>query len=137
MLLLPVTAEAQLKSPEYLEVAQVSILKADLQQVTAVADLKFYNPNGYALTLKDCDIDAWVNQQYIGKVTVDEKIKVPARDTFLLPVTLTVPVARIFSNALDLLSTSSMPLKLDGSIKAGKAGIFIRIPVKYEGALDL
>lgn len=128
---------AQVKSLEYLDVQDFRVHKADLQEVTVIVNLRFYNPNWYGMTLKDGDMDAYFNNVYLGKAIADEKTKVPAKDTFLIPVSITARLDKVFSNALDLLMNNTILVKLDGSIKAGKAGIFIRVPIKYEGEQQL
>lgn len=137
LVLLPVSSFAQLKSIEYLDVERFRIHKATTQDITVVLNLRFYNPNRYGLTLKDGDVDAWINSNYLGKAIVDEKTRIPARDTFVIPVTLTAPLDKIFTNVLEFLTNKTIIIKLDGSIKAGKAGIFIRVPVRYEGEQQL
>jgi len=132
-LFLSIQSNAQVKSLEYVDVQDFRVHKASLQEATVVVFLRFYNPNWYGLTLKDGDIDAYFNNAYLGKAIADEKIKVPAKDTFLIPVTITAGMDKVFSNALDLLMNNKILVKLDGSVKAGKAGIFIRVPIKYEG----
>ena len=134
LLLFPLSSYSQLQSLEYINLAGFRVHKADLQQVTVVLNLRFYNPNRYGLTLKEGDVDAWFNHHYLGKAILDEKTRVPARDTFLIPVTLTAGLDKIFSNALELLTNNTVLIKLDGSVKAGKAGIFIRVPIRYEGS---
>ena len=128
---------AQVKSLEYLDVAAIRVQKADLKEVTVIADLRFYNPNRYGLSLKDGDIDAWFNDKYLGKAMLDERTKVPARDTFLMPVAITAGLENIITNALDVFSKKEVLVRLQGAVKAGKAGIYIRVPVRYEGTQQL
>jgi len=134
LLFLHTVASSQVKALQYQDVSSVRVEKADLEQATLVADLRFYNPNSYRMELKDGDVDAYINDQYVGKALLDQRTVVPARDTFLLPVAITVRMEKIFTNALDLLSDKEIKVRLDGNVKAGKRGLFINIPVKYEGA---
>lgn len=137
LVLLPVSSNAQLKSIDYLDIESFRIHNTTAQEITVVLNLRFYNPNRYGLTLKDGDVDAWINSNYLGKAIMDEKTRIPARDTFVIPATLTAPLDKIFTNILELLANKTIRVKLDGTIKAGKAGIFIRVPVRYEGEQQL
>ena len=135
LFLLPFSPEssAQVKALEYQDVQDFRIHKADLQQVTIILNLRFYNPNHYSVDLKDGDIDVYFNDRLSGKAILDERTKVPARDTFLLPVTIVAPIDKIVTNALELLVNNEVLVRLEGTVKAGKRGIFIKIPVRYEG----
>lgn len=124
---------AQVKALEYQDLEHFRVQQVDLQQATIVTDLRFYNPNAYALDLKDGDLDVYFGEKYVGKAVLDERTKVPARDTFLLPVSITAGLQNIFVNALDILANNEVTVRLQGSIKAGKGKLFVRIPVRYEG----
>lgn len=104
-----------------------------LQQAVVAADLRFYNPNNYRVSLKNGDLDAWLNEQYLGKARLDERVPVPAQDTFMLPVSVAVDLKRIFPNALTFLANQEVNVRLEGSVKVGKSGLFIRVPVNYQG----
>jgi LEA14-like dessication related protein len=135
MIIIATAACSQPKSLVYQELRSFRVQQVDLQQATIVLDLKFYNPNNYSLSLKNGDLDAWLNNRYLGKATLDERTTIPARDTFLLPVSVTADLKNIVSNAFELLSSQDkdMLVRLQGTIRAGKAGVFIGVPVRYEG----
>jgi LEA14-like dessication related protein len=99
------------------------------------ANLRFYNPNNYSLSLKNGDLDAYVNNKYLGKATVDERIAVPPSNSFVLPVTIDINMLRVLKDAFDLLSLqkSDVLLRLQGTISAGKGRVYFRVPVTYEG----
>lgn len=111
------------------------IHKMDFQQVVIVANMRFYNPNNYGLTLKNGDLDAYLNNKYLGKAEIDERVSVPANNEFLMPVTLTANLPALLKDAFDLLSLqkSDVLVRLQGNVRAGKGGVFINVPVSYEG----
>jgi LEA14-like dessication related protein len=129
------TACSQPKALVYQNVQHIRVQQVNLQQATLVVDLQFYNPNNYGLSLKNGDLDAWFNNNYLGKATLDERTIVPAHNTFILPVTITAELKNIVSNAIDLLThqSSDVLVRLQGMVKAGKGGIFINVPIQYEG----
>ena len=126
---------SQPKALVYQDLRNFRVHQVDLQQATIVLDLQFYNPNGYGLSLKNGDLDAYFNDKYLGKATLDERTAIPARDTFLLPVTVTADLRNLITNALDLLTTKNKDVlvRLQGTVRAGKGGIFISVPMHYEG----
>ena len=126
---------SQPKALVYQDVTNFRVQQVSLQQVTVVLDMRFYNPNDYGLSLKNGDLDAYFNDKYLGKATLDERIAIPAHDTFLLPISVTANIGSILSNALDLLTSkaSDVLVRLQGTVHAGSGGIFISVPVRYEG----
>lgn len=119
----------------YQDLRNFRVHNVSVQQITLVAELKFYNPNGYGLSLKNGNVDAFFNDKYLGKATIDERTAIPARDTFLLPVSVTADLRSLLSNALGILSkqNTDVMVRLQGSVKAGKGGIFVNVPVNYSG----
>ena len=126
---------SQPKALVYKDLRNFRVQELTLQRVTVVLDLLFYNPNNYGLSLKNGDLDAYFNSKFLGKAILDERTAIPARDTFLLPVSVTADLSNILTNALEVLTNSNAEVlvRLQGSIRAGKGGVFIGVPVKYEG----
>lgn len=117
----------------YKDTRNFRVHKVGFQNTTLVMDLRYYNPNNFGMQLKDGDIDVFLNSSYVGKGHLDERTAVPARDTFLIPVSVDVDMSRLFSNALTLLSQKDVDVKLEGTVKVGKGGVFVRVPVRYVG----
>lgn len=124
---------AQVKALEYRDLDHFRVQQVDFQQATILTGIRFYNPNGYNLYLKEGNIDVYFNDRFVGKAVLDEKVRVPAKDTFVLPATITAGLQNIVANALDMLTEKQILVRLKGSIKAGKGSIYIRVPVNYEG----
>jgi LEA14-like dessication related protein len=99
-------------------------------------DLQLYNPNTYPLTLKDANINVFINDKRVGIVSLMTSFSVPANDTFLLPVKLQADLTNIFANAYSILSNKPVDVHLQGSIKAGR-GIYLNIPINYQTKLKL
>jgi len=101
-------------------------------------DVKLYNPNSFTVRLKDADVDIYVNQTYIGKMfVVNGNYLVPKADTFLLPVKVDVDLKNVLPNAMRLLFDKMVDVKVTGKIKAGKHGLYVSIPINYEGKQDI
>ncbi len=138
ILLFLAAALAGCSSPKalvYQDIRNFRVHNVSLQDVTLVAELQFYNPNNYSLQLKNGNVDAFFNDKYLGKATIDERTAIPARDTFLLPVSVQADLRALLSNTLNVLSSQNgdMLVRLQGSVRAGKGGIFVNVPVNYTG----
>ena len=98
-------------------------------------DLRFYNPNRFGVDLKNGDIDAYLNNKYLGKALLDENVQMPARDTFRLPLTFQISLSDMVGQGLNMLNSNNQEvlIKMVGTVRAGKAGVFVPVPVYYEG----
>ncbi|MBS1778264.1 MAG: LEA type 2 family protein [Bacteroidetes bacterium] len=123
------------KDLEYQDVKNFSVSKISLNPEIGM-DVQFYNPNKYGMTLKDANIDLYINDKLVGHAYTEDKYKVPAADTFLLPVKLAADLSGVLHNALQLMSNREVTVKLRGSVKAGK-GVLVPIPINYEGKKKL
>jgi LEA14-like dessication related protein len=123
------------KNLEYQNVKNFRILNLSLQPDIGM-DVQFYNPNTFGVTMKEADINVFINDKMIGTGRLQKAYAVPASDTFLLPVVLKADLKSLFSNTYSILSNRLVTVKLQGHVKAGK-GVFVNIPINYEGKQQL
>lgn len=135
LLVILFVACANPKSLEYRDVKNISVSKISLTPEVGM-DVEFYNPNNYSMTLKDANLDLYINEKMVGHAVMDEKLTVPATQTFLLPVKFTADLKGVISNALQVLGNQEVAIRLKGSVKAGR-GVLIPIPINYEGKKKL
>jgi LEA14-like dessication related protein len=137
VVLLPFLAAACAKPTgfNYLGIKNFKVMKFGLQESTVGADAEFFNPNKFPVTMKGGSVDVYVNNNFFGKTTLDSTIQVPKKDTFLLPVVLKVDMNNTAMQVIQTLATGSdsVLIKLDGSAKIGRGGIFINYPIRYQG----
>lgn len=89
--------------------------------------------------MKRAEVDVYVNSNFFGHSILDSTIKIPRKDTFYLPVQMTVNMA---NTAIGLIQTfgggqQEVMIKLDGKARIGRGGFFINYPIKYEGPQKL
>ncbi len=121
----------------YRDIRSFKLRQAGLQQSAVNMDIRMFNPNGYCMKLKDADVDVYINGKLLGKMEVVGRCAVPGLDTFLMPVTLNVDMKNILPNTWQLFMNSEVNIKLAGTIKAGRHGVFIKVPLDYEGKQDI
>ena len=139
-ILLLVAGICSCKQPKdliYKNIENIGMKQAGLNQTTLSLDIRLYNPNKYSLKLKKADVDVFLNASHLGKVTVNDRVVLPGFDTSSLPVLLDVDLKNVLPNALQLLLDSKVNLKVTGTIKAGRHGLYITIPVNYEEKQDI
>lgn len=124
---------------DYLGVKNVKVLQFGLKESTVGLDVEYYNPNKFPVTMKRAEVDVYVNYNYFGKTTLDSTIRIPGRDTFYLPVLLKVDMNTTVMQLIQALGQGQQELliKMDGSARIGRGGIFMNFPIKYEGMQKL
>ena len=85
------------------------------------------------MKLKYGEMNVYFNNRFLGKTILDTLTVIPARDSFLIPVSMKIDMKQVYSNALDILLNNEVNIKLDGFAKLGKGVIFFDVPIKYEG----
>ena len=117
----------------YKNINHFGMEQANLKNTVVSMDLNLYNPNKYNMKLKNADVEVYINEHYVGKAMVTENLTIPKLNTFSLPILLRVDLGSIIPNAIQLLISNEITLKLTGLVKAGRHGIYIKIPLNYEG----
>lgn len=123
--------------PEYQAFENFRLSKIAMNETVVSADLKYFNPNEYDLQFKRADLDITLNDKFVGKTILDTLIRVPKRDTFYVPVQMKVNLKQLFSNAFSLLLNNEMEVKVNGTIRIGRSGFFMNMPVNYTGKQEI
>ena len=120
-------------SPTYLGYDNFRVNQVGLNNTILSTRAKLFNPNKYPLQLKSASIDVYINDDYLGKSTLDSLIILPAQDTTYVPLRLTASAKDLLSNSFKILLNPEVKVKIKGSAKAGRSGLFINVPIDYEG----
>lgn len=120
-------------TPKYLGYQNFRLAKAGFGTNTLTTDIRLYNPNAYALQLKSATMDVYLNNNFLGHSSLDTLITLPGKDTTLIPLQMEAKAKDLFSNALKVFLNPDVKIKITGSAKAGRGGIFLNVPIEYEG----
>jgi LEA14-like dessication related protein len=121
------------KEPDYIDFQHLRLAKAGLDQSRITFDLRYYNPNNFGMQLKSAQVDVFFNDKFVGHSALDTLIEIPKADTFLIPVSMDVKLKNLLANAAQLLLNPDVMVRLNGNAKVGRKGIFVNVPVNYEG----
>lgn len=121
------------KEPTFIESRGFKVTSFGLKQSMVQTNLYYYNPNNFGLQLKQVDADVFINDKLAGHSLIDTLIKISAKDTFAIPVRFQVEMKNLLSNAFSILTQDEVDVKMKGSATIGKAGLFIKLPVNYQG----
>lgn len=119
--------------PQYVGYDNFRLEKASINNSVLATDVKLYNPNGYNLQLKSADIDVYFNDKFLGRSTLDSLITLTGKDTTKFPLRMIASAKDILANGAKLLMNPEVKIRLTGNAKAGRSGIFVNVPINYEG----
>ena len=128
---------AQPKDLQYKGIQDIRINAASFSKTQLGANVKCYNPNSYPMVLNEAVADVFLDNKHIGNVVLNETFNVPKKDTFLLPVLLNADLGGVLGNLFQAFANKEVMIKFTGSVKAGRNGIFVNIPISYEGKQKL
>jgi LEA14-like dessication related protein len=131
----------RLQTPVYESVENLEVKDRTSSQVTLSAEVHFYNPNDYKITLKHTDIDVLLNDKHITNYTSDYNIKIEKKEHFSVPVEITLSLSDINTNvitsAINALMGKKQKLTYNGHIKIRAYGFRIKVPVEGNTDFDL
>ena len=123
---------AKPKDLEFVDIQNIKVVKWGLSESLIGLDVRFYNPNKQQVKLKDAVARVYVNSAFLGDTNMDSTVTVPRRDTFAVPLVLKVQTATALAKMLETSKDSAVTVRVDGTVKMGKAGVFLTYPIKYE-----
>lgn len=121
------------KALEYRTFKNFTLEKLGFSSTAIKLDLIYFNPNNYGIYLKTTDIDIFINDAYLGHSTQDYQISIPKKEEFALPLKIDVDMRNLLKNGLNTFLRNEVTVKITGSIRIGKANVFMSFPVLYEG----
>jgi LEA14-like dessication related protein len=120
--------------PKDLVFKEFKNLKVDKLSFAGAAlnvDLVYYNPNNFGLQLSRTDLDIFVDSTFLGHSTQNIQVAVPRRDNFTIPLKVDLDVKNLLKNGVTSLFNKDVKVRVLGSVKLGKAGIYKTFPVDY------
>ena len=137
LVLLSSCQSGSIKDPEYRDIRDVRLIKAGVLQSTAGIDLVYYNPNNFGVQLKDVHGDVYINDSYLGRFELEEKVQVGKRSEFIVPAIIKLDMIGAVKNHRDLWKKKEALVRIEGTAKVQKAGMSVYVPIKYEGMQNI
>ena len=133
ILLALITSCSAPKELEYREFRNFTVQKIGFSTTAVKMDMIYFNPNNFGLQLKRTELDIFVNGVLLGHSSQDYQVTIPKKEQFIIPITMDVDMKNLIKNSLISLFNKEVTVKATGSIKVGKANVFMSFPVMYEG----
>ncbi len=121
------------KPIEYKDYQNFKIQKIGASSSTVSMELVYYNPNQMGLQLKRTELDIYLDNTLLGHTSQEMQITIPRKSNFVIPIKVNVDMKNIWKNALNSLLSKEILVKVKGSVKVGKANVFMNFPINYEG----
>jgi LEA14-like dessication related protein len=120
------------KDLEFVDIQNIKMVKWGMSESVIGLDVRFYNPNKKQVQLKDAIAKVYVNSAFLGDTNMDTTIAVPRNDTFAVPLLLKVQTATALAKIMETAKDSAVTVRVEGTVKMGKAGVYLTYPIKYE-----
>jgi LEA14-like dessication related protein len=123
----------EIRDPEFRRIENFSLKNFGLTQATVGFRVTYFNPNNFGVNVKEAEADVFMDSVYLGKFTQDSLVNVQKDAEFSIPFSGNIPFQKALGLNLQNLASRNILLKADGSVKVGKAGVYITRPIKYQG----
>ncbi len=123
--------------PEFRGGESIKVEQIDGRDIKLRAGGKVYNGNGYAIKVKPSTLDVYIDDEYLGKVHLDKKVKMKAKQETLIdaPLTATLAEGAMF-RAMRLAGQKNVTVRLKGKVRAGVWFLGKKIDVNESRTLD-
>lgn len=143
--ILACTKDQIFKDPEFRDISEVEILSANLDSVIVTANCTMYNPNIIPLDLSNMDFNVRVNEQESGTVQQTMTAQMPSKSEFTFPVRFAFSPKEVWGEdgssliglGLQIFANKEFDLYMEGTVKAGAKGVFVKVPFEHEQKVDL
>jgi LEA14-like dessication related protein len=125
------------KEPEFRDISNVRLVELGVLQSTAGIDLIYYNPNNFGVQLSEARGDVYVDNAYLGRFGLEEKVQVGKRSEFIVPALIKLDMIGAIKNQRELLKKKEVLIRIDGIARVKKAGFSRDVPIKYEAMQNI
>jgi LEA14-like dessication related protein len=130
-IILLIASCADQKSFEFKGVKSVNIEKASIKKNILNAQLEYYNPNNFDLTLKKIDCDIFINDQKLTHYGLDTVLVIPSTANFIVPAKMEIELSNLLKHSVDIMFNKPLKITIVGNATLSK-GIFTKtVPVNF------
>lgn len=122
-----------IKDPEFRRVENFGVRKLGFEETTVGFSATYFNPNSFGVTVKEAVIDVQVDTVHLGQFRQPAEVVVGKNSEFSIPFEGQIALQKALQFNLPQLIGKTVTLRADGSVKVGKAGIYLSKPIHYEG----
>ena len=128
---------SDVQEPEYRDIRNIRLVDVGVLQSTAGIDLIYYNPNNFGVTLSEARGDVYIDNEYLGRFSLEDKVQVGKRSEFVVPALIKLDMIGAFKNHRDIYKKKEALIRIDGIARVKKSGFSKDVPIKYESVQNL
>ena len=121
------------KDLEFREYNSLAFEKMGFTSSTLSMNLVYYNPNNFGMELKRSELDIYIDSSFLGHSSQELQVAIPRRDVFTVPIKVQVDMKNLLKNGLTTLMNKEVNVRVLGTVKVGKAGVYKNFKVVYSG----
>ena len=119
------------KSLVFKEFNSLTLDKLSFSGASLKLNVVYYNPNNFGLQLNRTDLDIFIDNTLLGHSSQDIQVNIPKKQYFSIPVKVDLDVKNLLKNGITSYFNRNVNVRVLGTVKVGKAGIFKNFPVDY------
>lgn len=123
----------QIQEPEFRGLSNLEVRNVGLSAVQIGFGMTYYNPNNFAVSVKETAVKVYLDEVYLGEFAQDTVIAVNKKSEFTAPLSGQISMATFLKLDLQDIHKREVSILAEGTTKVGKAGFFITEKVHYEG----
>jgi len=130
---------SKVKELEYIAMKNTKLEKIAIHSGKINLDLEYYNPNNFGVDIKETFMEVYIDDNYLGVAEQKVKLKVPKQSNFLFPITIQFDPMKslgLFAKTY-LTKKNSIKLRIKGTTRIGKKGVYIKVPFNVEDNVEL
>ena len=129
------------EEPEFIRMKNLTVEEFSEEEVTISGAAILFNPNKFAVTVKEIDIEVKVNDQAVGKAKQIGEVKVPPGAEFEVPMNASFAPEEVYDNLLSGLINYIMKGEFDvyykGFIKIKVSAATFKVPVDHKATVKI
>lgn len=142
LLIIAFTSCTLTQEPDFLKLDNHKIITFNKKEVKLSTHAHFHNPNDVGCEVVSTDIEVFVNELSVSKVSQANSINLESGNDFFIPMTVSIPTNKIakdksgiFNGLITTLFNKNIKIKYEGIITLKKAGIEFDIDIEGEEIL--
>lgn len=119
-LLFTISSCASFKEPEFRGSEGIKLEKMEGKKIAFTAGIKVFNPNWFGIKIKPSNLDVFLEDQYMGKVYLEKKVKMKAKRESSLSMQLRAELEDgAMITLLKYSNKENVSVHLKGKVKGG------------------
>lgn len=125
------------KQLEFRDVSNIRLVDLGVLQSTASIDLIYYNPNSFGVQLSDARGDVYVDNSFLGRFSLGDKVAVGKKSEFVVPALVRLDMIGAIKNQQEIFRKKEVMVRIEGVALVKKAGFTKELPIHYESMQNI